>query len=397
MGWGGAVRLGPEGLFLIQRLEGLTPPIFEELIERGQGFTLKVDYRGLPPPLEELDLAYLIPATQSTLPPGTLVLCRVTEWFEFCRVAPNDHAFHERGQRVARVVRVERPGALIRLDSALWRLVGSLLVRFPWFARAFDGWRRLQSFVVKLAHPFPCPVSLGPPERLLKGVIEKYSYPDEVRHRVKRSIEGLEDWEEKLFARVWPRPSRLLVVGCGAGREAIALARRGFSIVGIDFVPGLIEAARRRAEAWGVQVSFEVKAAHELAYPAESFDAVLCLPGVYEQTPTRCRRIELLRAFGHLMKPEGCLLLCAGWYPVRGPRLALVDGLRWLLRQVLGERFSTEPGDRLTRHLSLASDARVQCFYHVFRDPKEIYWKIVAAGLIGEMDPEGAWIVRKPG
>lgn len=390
------MRLGRDGLFLVERLEGLTGPLFEALMEDRQSFTLKVDYRDLPPPVEELDLVHLIPALPLALSSGTLVLRRVSDGFEFCRVAPGYLASREGAERVARVLRVERPGVLIRLDSAWWRLVGALLVRVPGFPWAFDRWRHLRSFVAKLLHPFPCPLSLGPPERLMKGVIEKHGHPEEVRYHSKCPLGELEAWEEELFTRVWPRSGRLLVVGCGAGREAIALAKRGFTVVGIDCVPGLIEAARRRAEAQGLAVTFEVRAADDLAYPAESFNAVLCAHGVYEQTPTRRRRIELLRAFGHLVKPEGCLLLCAGWYPDRGPRLALVDGLRWLLGRVLCERFPTEPGDRLIRHLSLASDARIQCFYHVFQGPAEIHQEIVAAGLIGVLDPEGAWIVRKP-
>jgi ubiquinone/menaquinone biosynthesis C-methylase UbiE len=167
--------------------------------------------------------------------------------------------------------------------------------------------------------------------------------------------------------------------------------------MGVDFVPGLIAAARDRAEAQGLSVTFEVKAAHDLSFPAESFDAVLCSHGVYSLTPTSRRRIELLQVLTRLLRAEGVLVLWAGWYRDRGPRLALVDGLRRLMRQVLGERFPTEPGDRLVRHLSFASDPRDQCFYHVFQGPEEICREIVAAGLIGEMDPDGAWLVRKPG
>lgn len=391
------MKLGPDGLFLVKRLEGLTGSVFETLMEQGEPFTLKVDYRGLPPPLEELDLAQLVAARPSALPPGTLVLRRVSDWFEFCRIAPGRHASHEDDRMVARVVVVERPGVLIRLDSAWWQSVGSLLVKCPGFPPIYDRWGRLRSLIGKLVSPFPCPVNLGPPERLAQGVIQKCSYPDDVQHQVKSSVGGLEVWEEEFFGHVWRRPARLLVVGCGAGREAIALTQYGFSVVGIDVIPGLIAAAREQAELRGVQVVFEVKAPHDLAYPAQSFDAVLCSQRVYNLTPTRRRRIELLRGLERLMTPDGILVLWAGWYRDRGPRLALVDGLRWLLRKTLGERFSTEPGDRLVRHLSLASDARDQYFYHVFQSHEEIRQEIVAAGLIGEMDPDGAWIIRKAG
>jgi SAM-dependent methyltransferase len=389
------MRLGPEGLFLTQRLEGLIPPVFEELIERAEPFALKVDYPALPPPLGELDLVHLVPALAAALPLGSLVLRRVSDGFEFCRVAPGNHTPQKEEQGVARVVRVERPGTLIRLDTIWWQMVGSLLVRFPGFAQVFEHWSRLQVFIGKLAHPFPCPVNLGPPERLVEEVIRKYSHPDEVRYQVMHAPQGLEAWEERLFARVLQPPARLLVVGCGVGREAIPLAARGFRVVGIDPVPDLIAAARRTAENQGLDITFDVMAAHDLDFPAGWFDAVVCSGGVYEQTPTKRRRVELLRGLGRLMVPAGVLVLAAGWCQDVGPRLALVDGLRRLLRRSLGERFPTEPGDRLIRHLSFASDANVQCFFHVFQSPEEIHREIIAAGWIGEMDPEGFWILRK--
>jgi SAM-dependent methyltransferase len=389
------MRLGPEGLFLVGRSEGLTPAIFHELTERPQPFALKVDYRGLPPPVEELDLVHLIPARRSEVRRGTLVLRGGAESFEFLRISPCGHAATDSDERIARVVEVERPGLVIRLDSRRWRLLGSLLVGVPGFPRAYGWWRRFSSLVKKLLKPLPCPVSLGPPEALARGVIEKYSHPGEVEQQIKLLDGGLEEWEEDLFARVLPRPGRLLIVGCGAGREAVALARQGFRVVGIDPAPGLIEAARRHAEAHGVQAIFEVKTVSELDGFPESFDAILC--SRYEHIPTRRRRIEMLRQLQRLARPQGIIILTAGWHPTRGPRLALVDGLRWLLCRLLGGRFATEPGDRLIRHLSLASDAEVPCFYHAFRSPHEIRQEIEAAGLTGEMDPQGPWIIRRPG
>jgi SAM-dependent methyltransferase len=40
---------------------------------------------------------------------------------------------------------------------------------------------------------------------------------------------------------------RVLDVGCGTGTEALALARRGHAVVGVDFAPTAIERARERA------------------------------------------------------------------------------------------------------------------------------------------------------
>ena len=131
------MRLGPEGLFLTHRQEGLTSLTFVELLDREEPFTLKVDYRGLAPPLEELDLVTLTPARASELPPGILVLRHNLNGFEFSRVVSDNHAPRKDDQKVARVMRVERPGTFIRLDSIRWRSVEYLLVRLPGFSQAY--------------------------------------------------------------------------------------------------------------------------------------------------------------------------------------------------------------------------------------------------------------------
>ena len=40
----------------------------------------------------------------------------------------------------------------------------------------------------------------------------------------------------------------VLELGCGTGRVAIALARAGIDVVGVDFSPGMLEAARRKVD-----------------------------------------------------------------------------------------------------------------------------------------------------
>src|SRR6187200_808538 len=47
---------------------------------------------------------------------------------------------------------------------------------------------------------------------------------------------------------------RLLDVATGSGNAALAGARRGLTVVGIDYVPALLDRARRRADADGLSV-----------------------------------------------------------------------------------------------------------------------------------------------
>jgi SAM-dependent methyltransferase len=69
---------------------------------------------------------------------------------------------------------------------------------------------------------------------------------------------------------------RVLDVGCGPGRHALTLARRGCEVVGVDLSPEFVALARGSAVAEGLPASFEVLDVRELAYDAE-FDAAVCL------------------------------------------------------------------------------------------------------------------------
>ena len=72
------------------------------------------------------------------------------------------------------------------------------------------------------------------------------------------------------------RGHRVLDVGCGPGRHALALARRGIEVDGFDLSEDFVALARDAAEAEGLSVRFQVGDVRELSYRAE-FDAVICL------------------------------------------------------------------------------------------------------------------------
>jgi SAM-dependent methyltransferase len=69
---------------------------------------------------------------------------------------------------------------------------------------------------------------------------------------------------------------RVLDVGCGPGRHALALARRGLDVVGVDHSAEFVRLARDAAAAEGLSATFEELDVRELHRPDE-FDAAICL------------------------------------------------------------------------------------------------------------------------
>lgn len=67
---------------------------------------------------------------------------------------------------------------------------------------------------------------------------------------------------------------RVLDVGCGPGRHALALARRGIEVHGVDLSDDFVALARESAA--DLPATFEVLDVRDLAFEAE-FDAAICL------------------------------------------------------------------------------------------------------------------------
>jgi SAM-dependent methyltransferase len=73
-----------------------------------------------------------------------------------------------------------------------------------------------------------------------------------------------------------PPGATILDVGCGTGRHARELTRRGFRVTGVDVSPGMLAEARRKAAEDGLEIEFLQADATDFALD-RTFDAALCL------------------------------------------------------------------------------------------------------------------------
>ena len=136
---------------------------------------------------------------------------------------------------------------------------------------------------------------------------------------------------EHLVDHVGVSPTdRVLDVATGTGHVALAAARRSAESVGIDYVPGLLEIARRRAEAEDLVVELTEADAEHLPHEDASFDVVLSAIGVMFAADHDTAARELVR----VTRPGGRIGL-ASWTP---------EGFVGGILRTVGAHVSPPPG-----------------------------------------------------
>jgi ubiquinone/menaquinone biosynthesis C-methylase UbiE len=100
---------------------------------------------------------------------------------------------------------------------------------------------------------------------------------------------------------------RVLDVATGSGNAALAAARHGVEVVGVDYVPSLLERARLRAAAEDVQITFVLGDAEALPCIDGEYDVVSSVFGVMFAPDQERAASELVR----VTRPGGRIGLVA--------------------------------------------------------------------------------------
>jgi SAM-dependent methyltransferase len=103
---------------------------------------------------------------------------------------------------------------------------------------------------------------------------------------------------------------RVLDVATGSGNAAIAAARLGCTVVGVDYVPALLAKGRERAAVEGLDVELIEGDAESLPFPDASFDAVTSVFGSMFAPDHRKAAGELLR-----VSRTGGTIALVSWTP----------------------------------------------------------------------------------
>ena len=111
--------------------------------------------------------------------------------------------------------------------------------------------------------------------------------------------ESLAGWVDDQLVR----PGKAIDLGCGAARNAIFLARRGFSVEAVDYSQIAIDWARERVDAAGADVVLRCQAVFDLDLTPGGYDLVYDSGCFHHIAPHRRQRyVELVAT---ALKPEG--------------------------------------------------------------------------------------------
>ena len=216
--------------------------------------------------------------------------------------------------------------------------------------------------------------ALAPPAELTNLIQTHYAhmyrnapsqYPDH------SPIWTLESWEEDVLARHMNGYGTVLVLGTGVGRESIAIAQKGYRVLGLEIHLDALRWARQQATArntrvWFVQANF----LNIPAMPA-CVDYILLPSVMYSAIPGRRERQVWLRNIRTHLKPQGRAIL--NFMVVREPETTTQRLTLFLARRLMnlpGGNKSYQPGDTCAQGH----------FLHLFATEEEIRSELIDAG-----------------
>ncbi len=181
---------------------------------------------------------------------------------------------------------------------------------------------------------------------------------------------NLTDEEKAILENHIKKPGKFLVLGCGGGRESIALARLGFEVTGVDFVQEMINCAQQNASQANLSLSFEAADITKLRFPDASFDYASLLYGIYGTIASRNLRITFLKQIKLILKPGGFFIF--NFFIKNNPNSSYRSKALKALGFITLGNMNYQPGDEL-------SDTDE--FIHFFRDEEELRQEIKDSGL----------------
>jgi len=135
--------------------------------------------------------------------------------------------------------------------------------------------------------------------------MKRYSDKNFAKKYYAASKNGLKPFEKKLVDTYLSNTKKLLVVGCGAGRETVSLAKSGFDVTAIDIAPEMVRQTKKLCAEKKVVASVLTMDASSLNFKENTFDAVLFFNCVLDQIHSHVKRAKTVKKAYSILKRNG--------------------------------------------------------------------------------------------
>jgi len=111
---------------------------------------------------------------------------------------------------------------------------------------------------------------------------------------------------------------KILDVGCGTGRHAIELTKRGYHVTGIDLSESQLKRAKEKAEVNNLHIDFQRQDARSLPFNSEFDVAIMLCEGGFSLMETDEMNFEILKSVTKSLKPQAKLIFTTpnGLFPL---------------------------------------------------------------------------------
>jgi SAM-dependent methyltransferase len=184
---------------------------------------------------------------------------------------------------------------------------------------------------------------------------------------------GLSPAEQHFYWRFVPERSRVLLAGCGTGRDLIGLHLLGHDVTGLEPVAEVVALARQHLDRRGIAAPIMTGLIESAELPG-FYDAVIFSNGCFSLLQGSAIRVATLRRVAANLEPGGRVIV--SYHPAKSQSRVG----RWLTRaaaQVSASDWTPEKGDTFTRDVYVAGLIR---YHHAF-EPGEFAGECKAAGL----------------
>ena len=159
------------------------------------------------------------------------------------------------------------------------------------------------------------------------------------------NLGGMNYIEVGLVEQWFAPQGTVLLLGSGAGREAISLARMGFRVTAIDCNPTLVEKMSGYASEEALQIDTHERVPGDLRGFNGPYDAVMIGLGAYTHIVGQEARVSLLRELRTRVTPAGTLLF--SFYHARPAGLGVMLRVARSIARITGSPRKPEPHERL--------------------------------------------------